>query len=603
MRIGEINLKTLVLLLAVSAPAFAATDDEWLRLLHYRGRRSEIDSPAFFLSPNGATDPEAELQATIEAIKAGRRISPYDQPAHCAYPARRQYLQRTRRLDSTVSLPTCPEFEKWRDTIEAKAATLIFAAPFLGNPASMFGHTFLRLSKGDAALLDAGVSFEALPERDSGPVFAIKGLTGGYRGVFSTQPYFEKVQSYGELEKRDLWEFDLRLDTAARERLLAHLWELGAAHFDYYFFDENCSYHLLGLLEVAEPRWKLRDRFHVMTVPADTIRVLESQGALGDRQVRLAPRNRLRARLAHLNTAKRSAFHRARLTSDTAAMRLDDDVEVLDALIDWRQGLDPKLSAPFDRALLSARARHQAAVSTLASNTGATELGHRTSKINALYAKEGEIESVGLALRPILHDSLDASQGYVPHSSLIVGEIAGRYQSQTGKVSFDHLTIAEVENLSPIDFIEDAPSWSAGLRLGRPIDHIDQFNDDVVTAIARLGIGASTLISPQFLFSAFAKLHSEAMLSSRVGPTAQAIAIANWGNALGFDWKTRFDAEHAWLFEDAKGVPTLVARVRGELSAAATPYDVRVSSESVAIQMGGRSRSFTATSFTFGWYY
>ena len=43
---------------------------EWHLLLHYRenlwkGFTSEADGPAFFLAPNGKTDPAAELEATL----------------------------------------------------------------------------------------------------------------------------------------------------------------------------------------------------------------------------------------------------------------------------------------------------------------------------------------------------------------------------------------------------------------------------------------------------------------------------------------------------------------------------------------------------------
>jgi len=41
----------------------------------------------------------------------------------------------------------CPDFEAWRDAIDAHAVSLVFADAFLGNPSSMFGHTFLRLHK------------------------------------------------------------------------------------------------------------------------------------------------------------------------------------------------------------------------------------------------------------------------------------------------------------------------------------------------------------------------------------------------------------------------------------------------------------------------
>ncbi len=52
-----------------------------------------------------------------------------------------------------------------------------------------------------------------------------------------------------------------------------HAWELGNAYFDYFFFKENCSYHLLTLLDYADPTLHLTDEFPFWTVPAS-----QSQG-------------------------------------------------------------------------------------------------------------------------------------------------------------------------------------------------------------------------------------------------------------------------------------------------------------------------------------
>ena len=69
-------------------------------------------------------------------------------------------------------------------------------------------------------------------------------------------------------EHRDLWEYRLTLTPAELDRLVRHLWELLPTYYDYYFFDENCSYHLLALLEVARPGLRLTDRFHAWTIPS-----------------------------------------------------------------------------------------------------------------------------------------------------------------------------------------------------------------------------------------------------------------------------------------------------------------------------------------------
>ena len=59
-----------------------------------------------------------------------------------------------------------------------------------------------------------------------------------------------------------------------------HAWELGNASFDYFFFKENCSYHLLALLDYADPALHLTDEFLFWTVPADTVRLIASKPGL-----------------------------------------------------------------------------------------------------------------------------------------------------------------------------------------------------------------------------------------------------------------------------------------------------------------------------------
>ena len=80
------------------------------------------------------------------------------------------------------------------------------------------------------------------------------------------------MKRYGDVENRDIWEYRLALTGEEVLRMLMHVWELKAAYFDYYFLDENCSYHLLSLLEAARPSLHLLDQFGLWAVPADTVR-------------------------------------------------------------------------------------------------------------------------------------------------------------------------------------------------------------------------------------------------------------------------------------------------------------------------------------------
>src|SRR5580765_3059044 len=267
-----------------------AESREWHLLLHYRtnvfgGYTSEADDPQFFLSPTGRTDPQAELESTISAFFSTEQVGSSKQPAQCAFIARYHWLKSKLQIDD-LKLPAlaCERFDQWIAELNADSITLIFAAAFLGNPASMFGHTFLRIDqKGQTEqtrLLAYTINYAADVPADAGVWYPIKGIFGGFKGYFSTPPYYLKVQEYRDIENRDIWEYRLNFSEHQLRRLLEHAWELGNAAFDYFFFKENCSYHLLALLDYADPTLHLTDEFLFWTVPADTVRLIASKPGL-----------------------------------------------------------------------------------------------------------------------------------------------------------------------------------------------------------------------------------------------------------------------------------------------------------------------------------
>ena len=151
----------------------------------------------------------------------------------------------------------------------------------------MFGHTFLRVDPKDQTeqtrILAYTINYAAEVPPNPGIEYAYKGIFGGYKGFFSTIPYYLKVKEYRDIENRDIWEYRLNFSPKQIDRLLMHAWELGNAYFDYFFFKENCAYHILSLLEVADPSLRLTERFHFWTIPADTIRLLSPKSRAGGR--------------------------------------------------------------------------------------------------------------------------------------------------------------------------------------------------------------------------------------------------------------------------------------------------------------------------------
>ncbi len=183
-----------------------AEEREWHLLLHYRenllgGHTSEQDDPGFFLSPDGKTDPQAELEATLRQFFSDELVGRSRQPAQCAFIARYQWLKEKLSFDDDRLPPQpCERFHRWYVDFDAESVSLIYPSAYMNNPASMFGHTLLRIDqKGQTEqtrILAYTINYAAEVPPDAGVEYAIRGIFGGYKGYFSTIPYYLKVQEY-----------------------------------------------------------------------------------------------------------------------------------------------------------------------------------------------------------------------------------------------------------------------------------------------------------------------------------------------------------------------------------------------------------------------
>ncbi|MDH4344406.1 MAG: DUF4105 domain-containing protein, partial [Nitrospira sp.] len=298
-----------------------AEQREWQLLLHYRkglfgGYESEQDDPGFFLSSNGKTDPSAELAATLAQFFSAELVGRSRQPAQCAFIARYHWLKEQLQFDPT-RLPalSCERFDRWYEDFEAQSISLIFPSAFLNNPASMFGHTLFRVDQNgqteQTRILAYTINYAADVPPDAGLAYPVRGIFGSYKGYFSTIPYYLKVQQYRDIENRDIWEYRLNLTENQLRRFLMHAWELGNAYFDYFFFKENCSYHILALLDYADPGLHLTDEFIGWTVPADTIRLVVSKPNLvSDITYRPSRSTVIKRKRESLPSAERDLAHR-----------------------------------------------------------------------------------------------------------------------------------------------------------------------------------------------------------------------------------------------------------------------------------------------------
>jgi hypothetical protein len=466
----------------------------WHLILHYKsnifgGWISEVDDPRFFLAPNGKHNPRAELEATIKAFFLKNPREDSQQSPQCSFIARFHWLKKELEFDTT-QLPQveCQRFESWLNEINPNGLSLIFPSAYLNNPASVFGHSFLRIDrKGQTEqtrILAYTINYAADVPPDAGLEFAYKGIFGGYRGYFMTPPYYLKVKEYRDIENRDIWEYRLNFSEEQILRLLQHVWELGNVYFDYFFFKENCAYHILSLLEVADPRLHLTDHFHLATIPADTIRLLmRQQGLIDDvvyRPARSTQLKRKRETLSSQESAFLDRLHKAPsfsedpeflqlpqsrqtflldLTSDFLRYKsltkqdLADQFQQTNRSILLRRSQIPIPSEPFPVEPYSLSPDH----------------GHETTRTGVGFGWRNSELFEEINFRAAYHDLLDPDPGYTQDAQIELLELGLRHYHGRNQFRIERFTFANILSLAPMDSWFFSPSWKirAGMNTVR----------------------------------------------------------------------------------------------------------------------------------------
>lgn len=450
-----------------------AASNSWKKLLHYEidrsspsGLRSAIHSPDFFLAESGAIQPEAELEASLSAMLLPLSENA-NEHAKCRFPARLIWLrQQFPHKHEQLADIECPEFAEWADPGGIESISLVFANGYLGNPASYYGHTFLkfnhRKSAGKSRLLDLTVNYGAILDGHDDPLsYIVKGVTGGYEGGFSPIEFYFHDANYGENELRDLWEFRLHLPAAATRLVVAHAWEVMKKRYVYYFFRHNCSYRVAELLEIVDgleviPRnrpWLIpqalvqevsTSRFHGHPLIAETIFHPSRQSRL------YAKYGALDAEAKHLVAQIVSKA----LAPDDLVVRelsLGQQQAVLDTLLDYYQfSLDrgkkesSYKSAPEYAAALAVRLQLPPGGREVVSfQPDSPDQGRAPSwmQLGISHSRQAGIAAL-LRLRPAYYDILDAGSAQVKNGALSMGDLQLQLNGEQLEIrQFDLLAI------------------------------------------------------------------------------------------------------------------------------------------------------------------
>jgi len=526
-----------------------ANDPFWLSLGHYEagkfgGWRSHVSDTQYFFAPDGAHHPDAELRATVEALYASPNLG--DKHPQCVYPARTRWLKAQLNLTDLPQIE-CAEFSQWFTDVAPHSTVMIFPAAYLNSPSSMFGHTLLRVDQADVqsnktALLSYAINFGAYIEgSDNSILYAWKGLAGGYPGLFAMMPYQEKLSEYRSLENRDLWEYRLNLTPEETQRMVEHVWELKQIKFDYFFFDENCSYRLLELLQVARPGLQLTPQFPLTAIPTDTVKAVKEAGLVESIEYRPSRERELLDRAKALDPEEQQwvlqvSADPVQLQNPTfKALPKERQALIIDAayrLERYRANGLERETGRSQRSFELLRAINQNPAPDLPIvPPELPENGHesRTWQLGAGSRDDKAFAEYGL--RMAYHDLNDNAPGFPLGAQIEILQLKLR-QYEGNKWQVQQLDLANIRSLTPRNDLLKPWSWQVGGGLERVLG---KHGDETLVTHVSGGAGGTWQLSDNLLGFALGTVRVEHNndFAAFVSPAAGYNTGVLWRNPVG----------------------------------------------------------------------
>ena len=544
-----------------------AASTEWLALGHYQTQaggylESTIDSENFFLSPDGKRNPEAELQATVDLFNGT------DVEKQCLFPARYLYLKKQGLIASAY--PTCPEYEQFKKDLRPAGLTLLYTDAYMNNPSSLFGHTLLRIDipEGRTQLVSHGVNYGAYVDpNENGILFAFWGLTGGYMGGFTVKPYYDIINTYNNIENRDIWEFRLNLTPEELDFFVAHLWEVGQTQTRYFFFTENCSYMLMEVLDAVKPEGRLASDFPVQTIPLDTLKAVAARpGWVRDVTYRPSRQKRIQNQYNQMNAQERKAY--LALIHDNVwaldALSNQEKANVLQSAYEFYQYAyiagDLELSEYRQRSFKALRARtvlsEKDTFQALA-DVPSPLLAHDSARLTVMQGfRQGDsFQEIGL--RPAYHSLTDKNDGFLRGAEINFLNTTVRYYDQKEKLVLQDVSLVEITSVSPWNALFQPLSYNIKTTVNREMNF--QTGQEGYIYNLNGGTGISYAVHPTTYVFGFVNTYFK---YGGAMPHNQAIGIGGVGGFLS-DWgDVRFLGQIERIISDNAFLNQ--ANVRGE---------------------------------------
>lgn len=405
--------------------------------------------------------------ATVQGMQKAVDANPDDHP-QCRFPARKRWLEKHLGRGYFAHVG-CPKFEEWTRAGTVESLSIVLATGYLGNPASYYGHTLLKLNFKEndrhSSLQDVSVNYGAILTGNDDPLtYMAKGVFGGYEGGFSHIQYYFHNHNYGENELRDLWEYRLNLPKESVDDVLSHTWEVMGKKYDYYFFRRNCAYRMAEIIQILDGVQLIPENRPYTIPQALLVRIDTTKNADGNPlvdRVIYHPSRQSRFYASHrfMDADGRKVFNQVvdgggHIGPTFDSLSIAQKYAVLDALVDYYQFIA-------DSKERNAGKLHPGYVNALAMRYRLPPGGDVQEDAPPVSPATGRPPSwiqlgvrhvegraaLALRLRPAYYDALDAGAGHVGFAGLSMGDTY--IDVAHGQVKLRRLDVISIDSSNP----------------------------------------------------------------------------------------------------------------------------------------------------------
>ena len=444
------------------------TNPVWLALIHSDGKTPSVRDRTFLLSANNFS-PEAEVAATITELLT-------HDSAVCRFPARYEWLKKSLQLPQ-LELDACPEVSEFLENAPTEKISLVFASESLSQPASMMGHSFLKLSGSTRSgeWREHAISFFTEANTYNLPKLFIESLVTGKKGFFALSPYKQEIAHYVGLEQRSLWEFDLNLSEQQIRLLQLHLLELKHSDLTYFFHQYNCATvlrYITALSGNIEPNTEL------WVTPKDVIKAASQANLISDKRLITPSRWMIRALAEHIDETTKNkivtyvhtgqADHIIKQTGEQAFL----EFQYASAYNEYA----------FSKGELSSESHLKNSValrshlldfddySLQEADSLNPVLTPNDSQVSLSWQATGHSKGLRLIFLPISHQLSDDNRNYPAETQLVLMSPTIKALPEKHSVQLESFTVYDMQSLIPYDPIAGGVSGKFSVIFGPVLD-------------------------------------------------------------------------------------------------------------------------------------